>query len=142
MFGRKKQFYGSVSGTGKPKNRLLLFTGIVVLLLIGAEVGQELWREYKIKNDIESLKKDITKYESDNNDLEKMLEYYKTLSYKEKSARMKLNLQKPGEKVIIVDGAEDTQKIESADGTSSLTTPSNNTLSNAKKWWDYFFGQK
>lgn len=140
---RKKQFYGAVSGTVKPKyGKLLLMLMFVILIFIGIESGQEIWREYKIKKEIETLKTEITKYKKENNDLEKMLDYYKTLSYKEKEARLKLNMQKPGEKVILVDSAESGETDKKTDNSILQTEENAADFSNVKKWWNYFFGKK
>ena len=137
---RKKHFYGTASA-GKRGNsgKLLSAIFLVIIILIGAELAQAIKREYEINKEIGLLKEEITRYDNENNDLEKMMEYYNTLSYKEKEARLKLNLQKPGEKTILIDSPKDeTAEME-------IRKETKNSLSgetNIKKWWNYFFEKK
>lgn len=137
---RKKHFYGMASGTKKKnKGKILSVIFFAIVILIGTELAQTIGREYQINKEIDSLKAEITGYNKENNDLEKMIEYYNTLSYKEKEARLKLNLQKPGEKTILVDTPdEETANMEIKNETGSLIT--NET--NIKKWWNYFFEKR
>ncbi len=145
---KKKHFYGSVSGINKKSNnKRLLLVFFAIFIFIGIKLAQEMYREYKINKEIEYLKDEITKYDKENNDLEKMLDYYKTLSYKETEARKKLNLQKPGEKTILIDSAGEEsgaeEEIKESGGESAGGAEKKSPyFSNALKWWDYFFKNK
>ena len=137
---QKKHFYGTASKNNKKTSGKLLPAALfIIVIIVGAELAQAIRREYKINQEINALKEEITSYSKENNDLEKMMEYYNTLSYKEKEARLKLNLQKPGEKTILVDSPdEETPDMEiKKEIKSSLVGETN-----IKKWWNYFFEKK
>lgn len=141
---RKKHFYGTASKTKtKPNSKILPAVFLVIIIVVGTELAQAIRREYEINKEIDSLKEEITRYDKENNDLEKMMEYYNTLSYKEKEARLKLNLQKPGEKTILVDPSnEEAAKSEIK---MEIKKEAENSLkgeTNIKKWWNYFFEKR
>jgi len=65
------------------------------------------------------------------------LDYFASESFKERELRLKLNLQKPDERVIIISREENKSKEEipaPADDKSQM-------FSNMKKWRDYFFAK-
>ncbi len=139
---QKKHFYGTASKTKiRSKSKILPAVFLIIIIVVGAELAQAIRREYEVNKEIDSLKEEITRYDNENNDLEKMMEYYNTLSYKEKEARLKLNLQKPGEKTILVDPPEkEPAKME-----TEIKKEVENSLkgeTNIKKWWDYFFEKR
>lgn len=137
---RKKHFYGTASKAKiKSNSKILPAVFLIIIIVVGAELAQAIRREYEINKEIDSLKEEITRYDKENNDLEKMMEYYNTLSYKEKEARLKLNLQKPGEKTILVDPPTKTE-LE-----MEIKKEVENSLkdqTNIKKWWNYFFEKR
>lgn len=139
---RKKHFYGTASKTKiRSKSKILPAVFLIIIIVVGAELAQAIRREYEVNKEIDSLKEEITRYDNENNDLEKMMEYYNTLSYKEKEARLKLNLQKPGEKTILVDPPEK----EPAKTEMEIKKEVENSLkgeTNIKKWWNYFFEKR
>jgi hypothetical protein len=54
----------------------------------------------------------------------------------EQEARLKLNLQKPGESVVIIPGVGGGRELgENVAGMEG----ENKAISNPKKWWNYFF---
>jgi len=75
------------------------------------------------------------------------MDYFKEDSYLEKEARIKLNLKKPGETVVvlskdIIDGVEivrsgslDEEENKEAD----LENNDSVEVTNYWKWWEYFF---
>lgn len=57
--------------------------------------------------------------------------------YAEREARAKLNMQKPGEKVVILEGVAATQTTWQIDVVTAPPPPVVN-LSNPERWWQYF----
>lgn len=109
----------------------------VVFSLVSA-FSRELYREYKIKKDIEVLKGEIESMEKDNYELSQLLEYYKTDEYKEAEARKRLNLKAEGEQVVMMDGEE--SNIEAIQAQEEAAQQA--SLSNRIRWWSYFFASR
>lgn len=91
----------------------------------------------KVNNDIKDLKKEIADIESQNNDLTDMIEYLDTMSFKEKEARLKLGLQKEGEKTLIITSPYSELQTKKEEGKNMEEPKYSNTL----KWWKYFFNR-
>jgi len=116
-----------------------VFLFFIVLALIGLVIslGQESYRKYQLTKEINGLKSEIERLEGKNQQLADLMEYFQEGSYLEQEARLKLNLKKPGEKVVVISqpaGVEVDKRImaETKDEVSNETT-------NFWKWWEYFF---
>lgn len=92
-------------------------------------------KRYKINKEIYNLKKEIGELEKQNNEITQLIEYLNTLSFKEKEARIKLGLQKEGEKTIIITSPYSELNSEKAELLNEKESPSSNIF----KWWKYFF---
>ncbi|MCK4968571.1 MAG: septum formation initiator family protein [Candidatus Aenigmarchaeota archaeon] len=112
---------------------LVILTSVFVVVFIG--LSKEIIKQYQIKKSVDQLNEQAQILESENKKLAKLLDLLNTGFNQEKESRMKLGLQKPGEKLVIL---------------SSLT---NNTFLNQQqsingkeekgilsKWWSMFFG--
>lgn len=91
----------------------------------------------EIQGQIDKLKSEAERLETDNRDLTGYLDYFASESFKEREMRLKLNLQKPDERVIIISREESKAKAE-------IPIPEDEkaqVISNIKKWWEYFFGK-
>ena len=116
-----------------------VFLFFITLALIGLTIslGQESYRKYQLTKEINKLELEIERLEKKDQQMANLLEYFKEGSYLEKEARLKLNLKKPGEKVVVISqsaGAEFNERIvvETEDVVSNETT-------NFWEWWEYFF---
>ena len=126
-----------------------IFLFIVVFILIFLLIGliKETYRKHQLTSEINELKSNIDKLEGDNQQLVDLMDYFKEDSYLEKEARIKLNLKKPGETVVvlskdIIDGVEvvrsgslDEEENKEAD----LENNDSVEVTNYWKWWEYFF---
>ncbi len=90
-------------------------------------------KRYKIKKEIDMLENEINDLNKQNNELTELIEYLNTLSFKEKEARLKLGLQKEGEKTVIITSPYSELKTEEE---KKDLTPAN-----IFKWLDYFFNK-
>jgi cell division protein FtsB len=86
-----------------------------------------------LETEISDLKQQVTSLEGRNNQLSDLIGYFQSSEYREKEARSKLNLQRPGEHVVVIPQAE--SRVESAVAETTEEEPSN-----IVKWWNYFFG--
>lgn len=94
---------------------------------------------YRVNQDTKRLETELSQLEQHNLELQSLLAYYRTESYKEKEARARLNFQKPGERLVVVPQPTDEEP--------SITQPSTETQpptppSNPRQWWNYFFGPR
>jgi cell division protein FtsB len=130
----------------KNKNKKLIgkfsfrFVGAVMLIVVfvlGSALSKEVYREYMIKKDIDTLKTQIESMKKDNYELSQLIQYYQTDQYKESEARARLNLKGDGEKVVMIDNkknnVEDVQKTADQQKNDAL---------NYQKWWSYFFASR
>ncbi|MFA6428153.1 MAG: septum formation initiator family protein [Candidatus Buchananbacteria bacterium] len=111
-------------------SKLLLAVLFLLVLLVLVGVVKETYRRYVINQEIKAIKSEVARLEQKNLEVSQLIDYLKTGDYAEREARLKLGLQKPGETVAIVTGAQKSQANE------------NNVevvISNPQKWYNYFF---
>jgi cell division protein FtsB len=93
--------------------------------------GRLIYKNYQLNQEEAKLKSDVVSLENEVQDLKNQIVYYQSDSYKEKMLRAKLNLQKEGEKVVVITAPPDVQQV-AEDKKENLTNP--------QKWLRYFFG--
>lgn len=111
--------------------RFLAIVGLIFLVLIIFPLARTYSQRRAVEKEITDVKKQISDYESVNQDLKEMISYLNSDQSLEEEARLNLNLKKSGEQVIVINDG-----INKA-STSSLIAPSK-TKSNLAKWRDYF----
>lgn len=121
------------------RSKLLIAIEIVVLVIFSSALAKEAIRKYQVQNEVEQLQQQLSELEQNNVELGKLVEYFESDIYKEEQARLKLGMQKPGEKIITVLG-ESTNVTNSVAGISEgQIKKDEENLTNPKKWWNYFF---
>lgn len=108
---------------------------VIILILVIIALGRESYRYFRVSQDIKDLEKRIEELEKTNEELARMEEYFQSEEFLEKEARLKLNLTKLGEKLIIV------KTPEGMEGEGQETTVAKE-ISNIQRWWEYFFGKR
>jgi len=135
MFKKKKET------TWLPKSRLavtILALAILVLLLPNWWRTRE--KQSQIDREVALMKADIQVNEGNNSQLKQMLAYLESPEFLEEQARIKFNLKKDGEKVVVVKDSEVISDILSQD---QVGVDEKNILpGNYQKWLDYFFEPK
>ena len=127
-------------------SRIFFFFIGLALIWLAVGVGQESYHKYQLTRDINTLKAEIAELEFSNQELSNLIDYYQKETYLEKEARLKLNLQQPGETVVIVpesefiDVSENSQNNDTDEFISQETDQRQE--SNVWKWWEYFFSKK
>jgi len=114
---------------------IFVLAGFLILLIIAA--GREGYRNYQISQKIDNLEKRIETLNGSNEELAEMEKYLQSEEFWEKEARLKLNLIKEGEKLVIIKKSEENQISEEEE----KETKENGEISNPQKWWNYFFGK-
>lgn len=89
-----------------------------------------------ISGRLKNLESKIAETEKTNADLARLLDYFKSHSYLEREAKLKLNVRWPDENVVFIyeDEKENNMKDEDAKGFFGLEG-----LTNFEKWWRYLF---
>ncbi|MFH1366602.1 MAG: septum formation initiator family protein [Patescibacteria group bacterium] len=119
-------------------SKLFIITGFAVLVFMGVSLSKEVVRRVEISTQVSSLENEISSLEKKNSDLSELIAYFKSESYREREARLKLGLEKEGEQMIIL---PKDYLINSAQGVNSGTEGSDliNEAPASQKWWNYFF---
>lgn len=124
----------------KKKVSFAIFFFIVGIILAGAistRAVQEAYRNRKIEKEVEKLKQEAQKIQSENNTIQKKIDYYNTPEFVERVSKDKMNLQKPDENVVVVSqGAASQNQIETQ---KELAAEDDEQVSNYRKWWNFFF---
>lgn len=108
----------------------LLFLAYV-LFLLGRSARQNALSNQKM----ETLRQNIIRLQLENDQLNYLILYEKTDSFRELEARRELDIKKPGETVFILPNEPTPQQVNTAKQPNHLA--STNTLLRA--WWRYFF---
>jgi len=94
----------------------LFYSPIVTILAIGVlgfifyGIIKDRPKTIDVKNQISNIKSEIDKFESQSNQTSQLLDYFKTQDYLEKEARIKLNLKKVGEEVVLIQKTEQNEE--------------------------------
>ena len=118
-------------------NLFKFFILILILILIGVITAgvKESYRKYQISREATGFKKEIESLKEENELLSNLLNYLNSEKSLEKEARLKLNLLKEGEKLVIIVPDKKTDSENQL-----LEDAKNEQASNFEKWWEYLFG--
>jgi len=110
----------------------LLFVALLALIYLIFATAKIIWNNMQFSRQLKEVQVQIEKLETENEKISEQVLYYQSDSFKEKEARIKFGLVKPGEKVLQV--PPEKKPIE-------LPKPieSKPEQSNWQKWLDYFF---
>lgn len=84
--------------------RFFFFLGIVIFLsmLLGNSLLKLFERKQEVSQSIQSIEDKVAKLRSEIESMNKVLQQAATPSFIEKEARRRLNMKKPGEKMVII----------------------------------------
>lgn len=140
MHQNEKIMADQTPGTDWLKRRASWAFGLIIFgyLLVGS--GKLVYENFRVHEDSGQLSSEVDQLKQHNLELENLLAYYRTDSYKEKEARARLNFQKPGEKLVVV-------PVPEGEDVSSALTPGPETQpetpdSNPRQWWNFFFNKR
>lgn len=112
----------------------LLILGVIILILIAGSFWRTYQKKQAINQEIERIKQDIERYETENEELKKMAQYLETDEAIKKQAKMNLGYKEKGEKVVVVTEEDKKTQSESQDD-----SPDYNQSNNFINWFNYFF---
>ncbi len=113
-----------------------------IVFFVGASTVRETYRGWKVDQEIEGLKSQISQLESQKHSMTDLLDRMKTDTYIEQEARLRFNLKKPGEHVVLFEDGETNPRMawsESA-ATGTEATVSSEVQSIPRRWIEYFVG--
>lgn len=120
-------FYRLVSS-----QRFLAIIGLVFLVAIIFPLARTYSQRRLVEKEISDVKSQINEFENQNQQLKDLITYLQSEQSLEEQARLNLNLKKPGEAVVVIEG-ESNRVAPISSATSSTES------SNLAKWWKYFF---
>lgn len=115
--------------------KIIVVMNLALVFVFGFNFAKEFIKNRRLNVEIKKLEVLAREAEAKNLDILNLAEYLDTEQFLEEEARTKLGLKKPGEEALVVNipqlgaptGTEAKKKLE---------------LSNAQKWWKYFFEKK
>ncbi len=114
-------------------SRWFLVIALVIAVFFAFIFARAYYQDYKVRQEIESLKDEVKKLEMKKLESMEILKYVTSDDFVEEKARLELNMQEPGEKVIIFDNVGSTVQE-----TVTQSKAEAGVLSNPIKWWYYF----
>lgn len=126
------------------KVKLMNFFGhLLSILLIGYIVfllSRVIWYNWNLNEQEKLVKIEIQKTELEQKNLENLIVYYQSQSFKDIEARQKLGLKKPDEKAVSVPQKkyENFEKELQVEKQSMFVEKVVDKMPNWKLWWEYF----
>lgn len=115
----------------------LIICLVIIILFSWSAIG-DYYRQDDLREDITDLNQEIEDLAKQQIDLIDTLAYVQSSDFIEIEARTKLNLRKPGEKIIIVSNSDDIERLQS-DNQVNINKLIDTGQSNFKRWLQYFF---
>lgn len=116
---------------------IFFIAGIILAVFISSSAVREAYRSRKIEKEVEQLRQEAKRIQSENEQLAERIAYFETAEFQEKIAKEKLNLQKPDENVVVV--KQGIKKEEVAGAETVVAEEQQQDLPNYVKWWNFFF---
>lgn len=117
------------------RSRALTVGLLVVAGLVSTAVGREVARYVAVRQELDRLASEIDRAASTTDNLEQVMASLKSATAQEGAARTRLNLQKPGEKVLVI---PDLTSLDQP-STAEPDRPAPTTESNSQRWWKFLF---
>ena len=114
-------------------------SAFLVALFIG--ISRDFYRQKRTIKQLTSLKDQIAQLDKSNKELTDFLQYLESDAFVEAEAKTKMNLKKPGEKVVALQlntSAVDNTVQQPMAQKKSVDTP-HSPSNYVKLWWAYFF---
>lgn len=113
-------------------SRLFLLCAGLLCLLLAFGYARAYYQDYQVRVEISRLKDDVAHLEKKKIASLQILQYVMSPDFVQEKARLELNMKKPGEHVVVVEGAANR------DGDPSPAATPRQKIGNPLKWWYYF----
>lgn len=124
---------------------MILAANGALLFIVGVSTVRETYRRWQVDQEVSSLQSQVEALERKKLDLSDMIQTLDSQDAVDKEARLRLGLQKPGERVFIIEAdhvASPSWKDPMVLATSTPMVESSVGQSNPHKWFAYFFLDK
>ncbi|MBP7005865.1 septum formation initiator family protein [Patescibacteria group bacterium] len=129
----------STERQGRP---IALFLAIGFVCITGLSAVRELYRQNQVKADMTTLQDRVAKLEDRKATVSQLLQQLQTPEVIDRDARLRLNMQRPGERVYILRG-ENWEKIATDPAGNApvlyVDHPVEPIRSNPERWLRFFF---
>lgn len=115
--------------------KIIIVLNLALVFLFGFNFAKEFIKNRQLNAEIKKLEALAKETEAKNLDILDLAKYLDTEQFLEEQARTKLGLKKPGEDALVVN-------IPQLDAPTGTEAKKKLELSNAQKWWKYFFGKR
>jgi len=126
-------------------SKLFFILGIVLVVIFSVAASKEFVKKHQLDEEISGLEQEIETLQVQQDKFLTLIDNYNSESFIEQEARTKFNYKKRGEKVVIIKTDENNIYLDSENNLPNdinSSTGSDNSGSNLKRWWDYFFGER
>ena len=118
-------------------SRWFLVIALVIAVFFVFIFARAYYQDYKVRQEIESLKEEVKNLETKKIDLLNLYKYVESDEFVEEKARLELNMKKPGENVLILNNA-----VSDSNDDRLFIDENKQVLNNPIKWWYYFTHQE
>ncbi len=118
--------------------KLVLISGFFILAAAAFFLAKEFYKNRQIQNEITKLEQEAAKINRENLEIQDKIAYLQSRDYQEREAKDKLNLQNPGENVVVIKPGVAKEQGAVAEN-ENLPQPLPPNIPNPRKWWKYFF---
>ena len=114
---------------------------VVFFCFTAVSAVRELYRRNQVKEEITTLQAKVEGLEERKQTLAEMLQKLQSPEVLDREARLRLNMQKPGERVYLLRGEtwEATTQASSSFSSREEIASDESTRSNPERWFRYFF---
>jgi cell division protein FtsB len=125
----------------RTNEKLSKLVGYLLILYTFFMLGRSIWINYQLNKETEKLNLEIEEAKIQNQNLENLILYYKSDSFREVEARKKLGLKKPGETVVAVPVSKTSNfQVELETKKQNISEKEDEEqISNWRLWWKLFF---
>lgn len=110
-----------------------------IVFFVGASTVRETYRGWKVDQEIEGLKSQVSQLEAQKHSMSNLLGKMKTDAYVEQEARLRFNLKKPGERVVLFEEGDANSRLtwsDTANEANEVAPIENQSIS--RRWLHYF----
>ena len=111
-------------------NKTLPFFVLLIGFILVINLSRDIWRLIQAEERLTQAEEKIEEVKKENQELRKTKEYYQSDAFTEEQIRNKLQMAKPGEKIIILPEAIIEGKAEKAEKAEEV----NKKMANWEKW--------
>lgn len=111
-----------------------------IVFFVGASTIRETYRGWKVDQEIEGLKSQIAQLEAQKHAMTDLLGKMKTDGFVEQEARLRFNLKKPGERVVLFEEGDPQSRMTWSESATTGTEAGTSAVPTSvpRRWFQYF----